>query len=160
MMRSTEDHDRPARSLLARQAVRTAVGMALGAVAALALLLLATASGQDLRVQVGTRAPQEVRAGAIVSAVLLAGAAAWAAAAVATRLAPRPRAAFLAAAVLALVVSLVPPATATTGAATWWLDGMHLAVFAAVVTALAPAIPSRSGSRRALLEAQAHGGVA
>ncbi len=160
MMDTTEDHDRPARSLLRKQAVRAAVGMALGAVAALVLLLLATASGQDLEVQVGARAAQEVSAGAIVSAVLLSGAAAWAAAAVVTRLAPRPRVTFLAAAVLALVLSLVPPATATTGAATWWLDAMHLAVFTAVVTALAPAIPSRSGTRRVRLEAQAHGGVA
>lgn len=107
--------------------MRTAVGMALGAVAAL---------------------------------VLLSGAAAWTAAAVATRLAPCPRATFLAAAVLALVLSLVPPATATTGAATWWLDAMHLAVFTAVVAALAPTVPSRSGTRRVRLEAQAHGGVA
>lgn len=160
MTDTTADHDRPARSLLRRQAVRTAVGMALGAVAALILLLLATASGQDLQVQVGTRAPQEVSAGAIVTVVLLSGVAAWSAAAVATRLAPSPRATFLAAAVLALVVSLVPPATATAGAATWWLDAMHLAVFTAVVTALAPAVPARSSTRGARLEAQAHGGVA
>jgi hypothetical protein len=134
--------------------------MAIGAASALILLRLATATGQHLTVQVGTRAPREVSAGAIASVVVLSGAAAWATAALATRLAPRPRAAFLVAAVLALALSLIPPATATTGPATWWLDAMHLAVFTAVVTALAPAVPSRSATRRVRLEAQASGGAA
>jgi uncharacterized protein DUF6069 len=159
-MDTTTDDNRPERPLLRRQAVRAAVGVVIGAAAALVLLLLATASGQALTVQAGTRPPQELGAGAIVSVVLLSGAAAWGAAAVATRWAPRPRSAFVAAAGLGLVVSLVPPATAATGATTWWLDAMHLVVFASLLASLAPAIPSRSATRRAPLEARTSGGVA
>ncbi len=99
-MDATLAHDRPASRVLRRQAISTAVGMALGAAAALILLLLATAAGQDLRVHVGA------------------------------------------------------------GAAIWWLGARHLAVFTAVVTALAPAIPSQRVTGRLLVAPGAHGGVA
>jgi hypothetical protein len=143
-----------------RLAAQALAGTAIAALATLILLLFATASGQVLQVQVGTRASQQVTAGAIVSVVLACGVAAWGTAVLATRLAPRPRAAFLAAAVTVLALSLVPPATAATGAATWWLEAMHLVVFTALVGALAPAVPPRTLTDRVHLEAQAHGGTA
>jgi hypothetical protein len=138
----------------AKLAVRAFAGAAIGTSAALILLLLATSTGQVLQVQVGTRAPQEVAAGAIVSVILASGVGAWGTAALAIRLAPRPRAAFLAIAALALALSLVPPVTAASGAATWWLEAMHLVVFTALVAALAPAIPPRRVTWSVPVEAQ------
>ena len=137
--------------------MRALTGVAIATAAALTLLLLATATGEVLQVQVGTRAPQEVAAGAIVSVILACGVGAWASAALATRLAQRPRAAFLTVAVLVLVLSLVPPVTAASGAATWWLEAMHLVVFAALVAALTPAIPTRPRTGAVPVAAQVHG---
>ncbi|MBA3907819.1 MAG: hypothetical protein H0X35_14210 [Pseudonocardiales bacterium] len=48
---------------------------------------------------------------------------------------------FLTAATLGLAVSLLPPATAADGATTWWLEAMHLAVFAGLAPALARTLP-------------------
>lgn len=138
-------------------AVRALVGVAIATAGALTLLQLAGSAGHALQVQVGTRAPQDVGAGAIVSVVLASGLGAWGTAALAIRLAPRPRVAFFAVAVLALTTSLIPPVTAASGAATWWLEAMHVAVFTALVATLGPAVPRRRVALVHLVQAEARG---
>lgn len=141
-------------------AVRAATGTTTAVAGALLLLLTATTTGQALQVQVGARAAQNVTVGVVASTILLCGVAAWGTAALVCRVAPAPRLAFLAPAVLLLALSFVPPATAATGAATWWLEAMHLVVFTSVVAALAPAIPLRRPIASRPLEVPAHGGAA
>jgi hypothetical protein len=124
-------------------APRALAGMSVAAVGATALLAIAIATGGALEVQVGTRPPQDITVGAVVVMIVLSGVGAWVTAAVATRLTPRPRLTFLAASTLVLALSLLPPTSAATGSAVWWLEAMHLVVFTAVVAALAPAVPAR-----------------
>lgn len=158
-MDSTVD-PRPAdRPVTRSSGLRALLGGATAAAGVLVLIAAAGVVGVPLQVQVGTRAPQDVTIGAAVSIILVSGAAAWGTAALANRMAPRPRLAFLVAAVLALALSVLPPATAATGGAVWWLEAMHLLVFAAIVAALAPALPSRRTPRPAPQETTVHGGA-
>lgn len=131
------------RSTWGQLAVRAVAGTSVGAAGAVALLAIATTTGGALEVQVGTRALQDVTLGAVIVMVVVSGVGAWGTAALATRFTSRPRLTFIAAATLVLAASLFPPVTAASGASVWWLEAMHLVVFAAVVAAMAPAIPAR-----------------
>ena len=123
----------------------SAAGCAAAVIAAVAVHGLARVAGDPLVVTVEGRGIQQVSTGAVI-AVTVAAAVAATAVALFARLAPRPRVLFLVVSFVALVLSLLPPAAAASGATTWWLDGMHIAVFAGLVPAMARALPDRPGS--------------
>lgn len=120
----------------------TLVGAAIANVAAIAILALANAAGTPLIVEVPGRPAQEVSVGPIVLFIMVAAVGAYAVAFVLRARSSRPRRLFVASAIVVLALSFALPASAATGAAVWWLNAMHVAAFAALVTLIVRSLPA------------------
>lgn len=92
--------------------------------------------GVDLQVTPGTDEAQRVGLGSVVVASLVAALAGWGLLELLDRLTTRGRTVWTAIAVVALAASMFPPLAGTTTATTVSLAAMHLAVGAALISAL------------------------
>lgn len=131
-----------------RRGVRaTAIAAVAGAVAAAAVFGLSRASGAELAVTSpgfdGTGQVGGITLPMAIAVALAGGVAAGIAAWAATRMS-RPRATFLIVSSLVLLASISGPIQAAQeGSTAAWLIIMHFAVAAAVLTVLAPTLPTR-----------------
>ena len=120
-----------------------AAGLLAAVVLALAVYAVARGVGDPMTVTPPGQATQQVPVGAVIGATLM-GALAGLGLALLARLTPRPRLLFLVVTVVGLVLSFASPLSSAQQTSTaWWLNLMHVVVFAAVVLPLARLLPDR-----------------
>lgn len=125
-----------------------AAGVGGGILAAVAVWTLAgPLLSVDLQVTPGTNQPQPVGVGAVMTASLTAGLAAWTSSALLERLTHRARHVWTGLALAVLVASLVPTQAGVTTAATVALAAMHLAVAGVVIPVMTTTSPSTRVAR-------------